>query len=694
MKKALRTASLLLALFFLFSALPAVLVYAEDPESGESVFSGSGTADDPYLISTPEDFAALTGLFNAATSSSNPYGAGKFFKQTADIDMTGYEGYEGTHAGDSSFGKAYFGGVYNGAGHTLTVNLDTTGQTSIFPYVTGVILNLKLAGTMNGNSSTQPIRTIQAGAVVANVVAEMSVISNGGVGCGLCYTNYGVLFNVYVTGVARSKAVYNTNDGGQYYHVFTNVTKSTDGSALTHSTTTASDDLDAIAAAFNDREDDAFTAGAAALTAKCPDLGEAALGVVTVKNGVLTLSDGEFGNPDAPTLSGSGTQEDPYVIETAKDFMTLTTFFNASSVESTAYGSGQFFRQTADIDMTGYVGYEGTHANGNAKCFFGGVYDGGGHTLTVNIEKEGQTSVFPYITGAIINLKITGSIDSGSSSSTNSAQPIRTMQTGSVVANCVFEMNLTASKPNGAVYSLYGTLFNVYVTGTASGSTPKAVYNSISNGKCCRVFNNVVNDSGTQLTHSATTASDDLDEIAAAFNDRSDEDFTSGMAALTAVNASLTNNVLLPVHSDGTAIVFGEAEAAFTLGVYDKVFTTTVDGVNKATVIGSLTCASFDDVDVDCLRMTVEFKDGDGEVVKTKVVDLRRIFSTITGVAAVSESTATAQGIDYIDATYIYGCTVRGIPSGAYTVSVTVEAIADGNTVASASSAAPIAIGF
>ncbi|MBO7403708.1 MAG: hypothetical protein J6V24_02000, partial [Clostridia bacterium] len=589
---------------------------------------------------------------------------------------------------------AYFGGIYNGAGHTLTVNLDTTGQTSIFPYITGVILNLKLAGSMVGDSSTQPIRTIQAGAVVSNVVVEMSIISNGGVGCGLCYTQYGTLFNVYVTGVARSKAVYNTNDGGQYYHVFTNVTKSTDGSALTHSTTTASNDLEAIAAAFNDREDDDFTAGLSALTAACMELTEEALGEVTVDDGVLILSDGVVGGGDVPELTGSGTQEDPYVIETAKDFMTLTMFFNASSAESAAYGSGQFFSQTADIDMTGYEGYEGTHANGNAKCFFGGIYDGNGHTLTVNIEKEGQTSVFPYITGAIINLKITGSIDSGSSSSSNSAQPIRTMQAGSVVANCVFEMNLTSSKPNGAVYSLYGTLFNVYVTGNASGTTPKAVYNSISGGKCCHVFNNVVNDSGTQLTHSTTTASDDLDEIAAAFNDRSDEDFTSGIAALTTVNAALTADVLLPVHSDGTAIVFGEAEEAFTLGVYDKVFTSAVDGVNKATVIGSLTCASIDDVDVDCIRMTVEFKDGDGEVVKTKVTDVYRIYSTLTGFATVSDSAATAQGIDFIDATYIYGYTVKGVPAGAYTVFVTVEAISGGETVASASAAAPIAIEF
>ena len=555
MKKVLRTFSLLLTMLLVFSSLPAIL-HADDP----SPFSGSGTVDDPYIIATAADFAALTDLMNASADVSDPYGSGKFFKQTADIDMTGYEGYDGTHAGDSSVGKLYFGGIYNGAGHTLTVNLDTTGQTSIFPYITGVILNLKFAGSMTGNSSTQPIRTIQAGAVVANVVFEMTIISNGGVGCGVAYSQYGTLFNVYVTGVARSKAVYYTNSGGQYYHVFTNVTKSTDGSALTHSTCTASSDLDAIAAAFNDREDEAFTSGLAALTMACMDLTEEALGAVTVENGALILSDGVIGGGDEPeTLSGSGTQDDPYIVDTPAAFKLLTDYMNAFTSASTAYGIGCFFKQTADIDMTGYEGYDGTHVlNDSRKTYFGGIYDGDGHTLTVNITSEGQTSVFPYITGAILNLKITGSIDSGTATSTASAQPIRAMQAGSVVANCVFEVTMNASKGHGICYSLYGTLFNAYVTGVA---TYKAVY-STNTGTCYNVFTNVTKPDGTALTHSTTTASNDLDAIAAAFNDREAEGFTSAVAALTALDPSLTADSLLPVHSDGEKIVFGAASPA------------------------------------------------------------------------------------------------------------------------------------
>ncbi|MBQ9467618.1 MAG: metallophosphoesterase, partial [Clostridia bacterium] len=238
---------------------------------------------------------------------------------------------------------------------------------------------------------------------------------------------------------------------------------------------------------------------------------------ITVAKGPSVHGEGE--------LQGSGTETDPFLVSSAADFAALTKCFNASTSSGGACGTGKFYRQTADIDMTGYPSYEGTHANGDAKCYFAGIYDGAGHTLTVNIKSSGQTSVFPYIYGAIINLKVRGSINSDAS-----AQPIRTVQSGAVVANCVFEMTLTSSKGNGVSYSIYGTLLNVYVAGVGT----KAVYSSGSDGKYYNVFTNMKSASDSPLTHSTTTASDDLDAIAAAFNDRTGEAFTNGIAALSA----------------------------------------------------------------------------------------------------------------------------------------------------------------
>ena len=687
MKRILSALSLILTMLLIVSSLPVVL-HAD----ADAPFAGSGTVEDPYVIATAADFAALTDLMNASTDSNSPYGSGLFYKQTADIDMTGYSGYEGTHAGDTSFGKAYFGGFYDGAGHTLTVNIDAEGQTSIFPYIYGVIINLTFAGTINSDSTAQPIRTIQTGAVLANVVVDNMTITATNAGNGLCYSQYGTLLNVYVSGVARSKAVYNTNSGGSYYHVFTNVTKSTDGSALTHSTCTASNDIDAIAEAFNDRESDDFAAGLAALTMVCPDLTEEALGAVTVEDGKLVLSDGVLGGGEAKTLEGKGTKEEPYLISTPDDFKLFTDFMNMSTSSTTPYGAGEFFLQTADIDMTGYEGYDGTHVlNDTRKVYFGGIYNGAGHTITVDIEFEGQTGVFPYITGALLNLKIVGSIDSTTNSSTTSAQPIRAIQAGAVVANCLFDMTLTASKANGVTYSGYGTVFNVYVTGTAK----KAVYNTNSGGSYYHVYTNVVDASGNPLTHSTTTATSDLDVIAAGFNNREDEAYTSGAAALAAVSEELTGDVLMPVYSDGAQIVFGEDPSAFSLGVCDGIYTSDADGVNKVTVIGSLTCTSLENVDCDYVKMTLEFRDDENEVVNTKTVNIRKIYATIRGLATTSQDTAAAApDMAFIDATYLYAVTVNGVPAGSYSVFVTVEAILDGETVTSATTSAAIPFEF
>ena len=537
----------------------AITVSGAPSPHGAGVFEGSGTAEDPFLISTPADFAYLTDLMNACTDSASPCGGGYFYKQTADIDMTGYEGYDGTHVLNDSR-KVYFGGVYDGAGHTINVDIVSPGQTSVFPYISGAILNLKITGSIDSGvaattSSAQPIRTMSAGSVIANCVFDMTLTAS--IANGVCYSSYGTMFNVFATGVASgerySNAAYRTNSGGSYYHVFTDM-QNAQGGAITHSTCTASNDLDAIAAAFNDREDDAFVSGLRALTMNCPELTAEALGAVNVANGALVLSDGVLGGGSAPTISGSGTKDDPYLIDSPDTFMLLTDFMNASTSSSSPYGKGKYFLQTADIDMTGCAGYDGTHVlNDSRKVYFGGVYNGGGHTITVDIETEGQTAVFPYLTGALLNLKIVGSIVSPTGSTgSGTAQPIRAVQAGAVVANCVFEMTLSGAVANGVCYSLYGTVMNVYATGVAT----KAVYTT-NTGTCLHVFNNVTNASGKLLTHSTTTSTSDLDVIAEAFNDRESDAYASGLAALRTLDETLTDEVLLPVYSDGERIVFG-----------------------------------------------------------------------------------------------------------------------------------------
>ena len=83
------------------------------------VIKGQGTKENPYLISNEYEFKLLTDEFNKSTSSSieNMFGYNKYFKQTADINMSNVNGYFGTSASGSS--RDTFAGNYNGNGYNI-----------------------------------------------------------------------------------------------------------------------------------------------------------------------------------------------------------------------------------------------------------------------------------------------------------------------------------------------------------------------------------------------------------------------------------------------------------------------------------------------------------------------------------------------------------------------------------------------
>ena len=95
MKK--RITSLLLVLAMCFAMLPTAAFAAEDKGGSMPAYSGgSGTQDSPWLITSQEDLIALAGFLNsgnAKTFDTETAGIGNchgyYFKQTADIDLTG-----------------------------------------------------------------------------------------------------------------------------------------------------------------------------------------------------------------------------------------------------------------------------------------------------------------------------------------------------------------------------------------------------------------------------------------------------------------------------------------------------------------------------------------------------------------------------------------------------------------------------
>lgn len=109
------------------------------PFSSALKLKGSGTEDDPYIISTAEDLMNLSAVanYNANYVASNYILRGKYFSQTADIDMSSISNFEPI----AMLSTKYFGGIYNGNGHKIT-NL-TVNQTKGTSYYSGLFGNVR-----------------------------------------------------------------------------------------------------------------------------------------------------------------------------------------------------------------------------------------------------------------------------------------------------------------------------------------------------------------------------------------------------------------------------------------------------------------------------------------------------------------------------------------------------------------------
>lgn len=148
--------SLLLALVLCFTALP-ISAFAVTPPN-EFLSGGSGTQDDPWLISTAADLKALADYVNSGNAADCDADAdvcggignfhGYYFKQTADIDL---QGAAWDPIGYSDNAGACFSGHYDGGNHVIrnavSSGITDNGYTSagIFGFVwNGSVSNLHI----------------------------------------------------------------------------------------------------------------------------------------------------------------------------------------------------------------------------------------------------------------------------------------------------------------------------------------------------------------------------------------------------------------------------------------------------------------------------------------------------------------------------------------------------------------------
>ncbi len=174
---------------------------------------GSGTSNDPYLISTAAELAAL---------NSNPFYLGNSFRLVADVDMSGI-----AFAPVGTAAKP-FRGAFNGDNFTIssiTINA-TNDYAGIFGFVdcNSQVRNLKVSNiAVNAASSTYvgAIAGYNKGALINCDVSDSVVIGKNGVG-GICGLNewqirYCDVTNTLISGMSGIGGIAGYNRGGYIY---------------------------------------------------------------------------------------------------------------------------------------------------------------------------------------------------------------------------------------------------------------------------------------------------------------------------------------------------------------------------------------------------------------------------------------------------------------------------------------------
>ena len=122
------------------------------------------------------------------------------------------------------------------------------------------------------------------------------------------------------------------------------------------------------------------------------------------------------------SLKGSGTLEDPYLVESGADLAYIASVINAAP-EKSANFAGKYFKLTQSIDLNGHELYIGTYTGWNTRRGFYGFFDGN-HCTVRGLDQK--VSLFGTIeNGYLKNLSVYGKI----SGATNEA-------TGGIVGYC------------------------------------------------------------------------------------------------------------------------------------------------------------------------------------------------------------------------------------------------------------------
>ena len=136
-------------------------------------------------------------------------------------------------------------------------------------------------------------------------------------------------------------------------------------------------------------------------------------GSLTLK-GDLTLY-AQWEKVMAVKLEGKGTEDEPYLIQSAEDWDALSEYINNGGKKY----NGKHYKLTNDISVTTVLGTRTNMSSDSEDNVFSGDFDGGNHTLNVNIENVPFAAPFAIAQDLTIkDLKVTGTVKSNDNHAT------------------------------------------------------------------------------------------------------------------------------------------------------------------------------------------------------------------------------------------------------------------------------------
>ena len=393
---------------------------------GASAWNGSGSSGDPYLIASTADWNTLASNVANGNTYSNTY-----FKLTADITVTTMVGsYSGTKT---------FNGTFDGGGHTLTFNYTATAEdTAPFAYLkNATIQNLRVAGTINtGYKFAAGLCVYSSGSTNIEAcqisVTINSTLSNDGTYGGLVSDHLDGTLNInncLFDGQLLGTGTFGCGGFVGWDKTTTNITNSLFAPTAvsvqgpTFSRTKNSNTLSLTNCYYTDSSIIGNTHGYA--TQGSDASGMTAEALVTALNG---------SNKNWCIYRGNAI---PVMVNLVINNKTEWDNFSSHAGNY----ENKYVQLNADI----------SNITAMTSGTFQGIFDGNGHTLTVNLTNSGgNVAPFYYLNGGtIMNLTVAGGVTTAGSF--NAGLVARTHGGINYIQNCIIHTNVAVGGYGGGV---------------------------------------------------------------------------------------------------------------------------------------------------------------------------------------------------------------------------------------------------